>query len=143
MLTEVSSCSLEDWDEYARGLSKSFSSPFPWHERIFSQTDHSSPMKHVTISNSPNQEEEKIRKTFGTSPVAADLRGRADLIFEWGGKDGPSWSASASATARDDHGNEVEVKAEVHDDGTGKVALSGAHDSNGVNEDSQINSRDK
>ncbi len=122
------------------------SSPLPssLQEQIFVKTDSRFSEKLATVSYlSNNPKEEKVRKVFCSSPVGADLGGRADLILEWGGRDGPSWSASASATAKDDHGNGVEVRAQVHDDGSGKLAVSATHDSDRANKESNSDSRDK
>lgn len=127
MLPEISSLDLEDRDDYAR-RSPPVSLSSSLHEHIFTQTDCRPTMKPVTIFKSLNQEEAMLRGTFGASPVAADIKGKVDVVFSWGGKDGPSISASASASAKDDSGNTVELKVKVDDDYSGQVAISGSHD---------------
>lgn len=50
-----------------------------------------------------------------------EIKGEATFKYEWGDKDGNKFTFEASASAKDDNGNYVEVSASESSDGTGDV----------------------
>ncbi len=60
-------------------------------------------------------------------PMKTGGSGQVDLVIEWGGKEGVSWSGGITAEAHDDKGNYAKIEVKQDSDGNGRVGASSGH----------------
>jgi hypothetical protein len=102
---------------------------YNFHENIFDQHNGRLGLeKTVILCKAPKEVEQRTQKVAKIASSNANASGRADITFEWGGKDGPSVSGSISGSCSDDRGNKAEVRVSVESDGSGKATVSAEHD---------------
>lgn len=127
MCSEVSCIDFEDRD--LGSISPSPAVCCNFHENIFDQhNDRWVFAQTVTLCTSPKEIEQRTQKVAKIASKNPNANGRADITFEWGGKDGPTVSGSISGGFSDDKGNRAGVKVEVQSDGSGKATISAEHE---------------
>jgi|CXWL01.1.fsa_nt_gi hypothetical protein len=105
-----------------------------FHDKLFSNTHcklHFS--KQLSIAHNRTMMEKTVDAFFLNrmrNAEVADTEGSVSggIQCDWGGQDGPQFSAYIEAEAHDDHGNYVEVSVEQSSNGTGSASVSGSHE---------------
>ncbi len=90
------------------------------------------------VLNWKNPENISLNGRSIVHPSSASLRSMevggsvdAGLVYDWGGREGPSWSGKVSAEAHDDRGNYAKVEVKQDSTGKGSATVSAGHKEEG------------